>query len=203
MPSRRGLPLTAMVAEPMVPLTDPAAHDEFLEGLARSVEVARRLGAPVLIAQTGDDLDGRSRAKQYAAIVAVLGRAAKVLEGAGVTLAIEPLNSRIDHPGYYLVSTAEGLDIIDEVGRPEIRILYDIYHSAVMDEPVSVLEGRVDRVAHLHLADHPGRGEPGSGALDIAGRLRWIRQAGYDGYLGLEYRPTRPTAATLRFADGV
>lgn len=192
-----GLPLSAMVAEPMVPLTDPASHDTFLQGLASSVEVARSFGTPTLIAQTGDDLEDRSRSEQRDAIVAVLRRAADLLEGSGVSLAIEPLNTRVDHPGYFLHSTVEGLDIIDAVGRREIRLLYDIYHAAVMEEPVHLLEGRIDRVAHLHLADHPGRGEPGSGALDITARLAWLSSEGFQGYLGLEYKPTGPTRATL------
>ena len=73
----------------------------------------------------------------------------------------------MDHVGYFLPSTKEGLDIIDEVGRPEIKILYDIYHYAVMgDDSSEVLAGRVDCVAHAHLADAPGRHKPGSGTLD-------------------------------------
>ena len=97
-----------------------------------------------------------------------------------MVLALEPLNDRVDHPGYYLTSTVEGLDIIDEVDRPEVRLLYDIYHSAMMGEHIEdVLEGRLDRVAHVHLADTQGRGEPGSGDMDwqsaarLAGRA-WL-----------------------------
>lgn len=193
-----GIALTGMVAEPMVPLTDPAQHDAFLEGLRRSVEVARRLGAPALIAQAGPDLPGRTRAEQREAIIACLGRAADVLAGSGVVLMLEPLNTRVDHKGYFLPSTAEGLDIVDAVGRPEIRLIYDIYHSAVMDEDTAeVLAGRLDRVAHVHLADAPGRHEPGTGTMDWRARLRWLEEAGYTGFIGLEYKPTRPTRETL------
>jgi hydroxypyruvate isomerase len=98
-----------------------------------------------------------------------------LLAGAGVTLALEPLNTRVDHAGYFLDSTTEGLDIVDEVGRTEIRLLYDLYHSMVMGEQSEqVLAGRVDRIAHIHLADHPGRGEPGSAGLDLAGGFRYL-----------------------------
>ena len=199
-----GLRLTGFVAEPMVPLTDPARHAEFLEGLKASVDMARRLKAPVLIAQTGDDLAGRSRAEQRAALTACLTRAADVLKGSGVVLAIEPLNTRIDHKGYYLASTTEGIDIIDDVGRPEIRIVYDIYHSAVMDEEIGeVLAGRVDRVAHAHLADAPGRHEPGSGSMDWQRRVEWLEANGYVGMIGLEYMPTRETVASLAKLRGL
>lgn len=193
-----GIAVTGMVAEPMVPLTDPAQHDAFLEGLRRSIETARTLGAPALIAQAGADLPGRSRAEQRAALVSCLARAADVLKGSGVVLMVEPLNTRVDHVGYFLPSTTEGLDIIDEVNRPEIRLVYDIYHSAVMDEEISeVLKGRLDRVAHVHLADAPGRHEPGSGTMDWQRRLKWLTDNGYRGLVGLEYMPTERTVKSL------
>lgn len=195
-----GLPLAGLLCEPIVPLTDPEAHERFLAGLEASLRVAQRLGTKVIIAQAGDELAGRSRTEQHAAIVRGLGRAAQLLEGTGVVLALEPLNDRVDHPGYYLTSTVEGLDIVDEVDRSEIRLLYDIYHSAVMGELTEdVLAGRVDRVVHVHLADMPGRGEPGSGGLDYEDRLDWLANAGYGGYIGLEYRPGGNSVDSLGF----
>lgn len=194
-----GLPLSSILCEPIAPLTDRAAHERFLEGVKVSLAAAKRLGAPVMIAQAGDEQAGISRAEQHASIVKVLKDAARLLEGSGVILALEPLNDRVDHPGYYLTSTEEGLDIIDEVGRPEIRLLYDIYHAAVMGETIEVLDGRLDRVVHVHLADAPGRGEPGSGAMDWSDRLDWLEQRGYAGFVGLEYKPTIGTVEGLLF----
>lgn len=194
-----GLPVTGFVAEPMVPLTDPRQHSAFLAGLEKSVAVAQRLGAPTLIVQAGADLPGRSRAEQRQALTTCLAAAAKILAGSGVVLAVEPLNTRVDHVGYFLPSTTEGLDIVDEVGRPEIKIVYDIYHSAVMDERIEdVLAGRLDRVAHVHLADAPGRHEPGTGTMDWRARLDWLQSNGYTGMVGLEYKPTQSTEASLR-----
>ncbi|RYE85231.1 MAG: hydroxypyruvate isomerase, partial [Hyphomicrobiales bacterium] len=175
-------------------------HDRIMNGVSASLEVAKRLGTKIMIVTTGDEQPGMSRAEQHASIVRALKGAAKVVEGSGVTLALEPLNDRVDHAGYYLTSTEEGLDIIDEVARPEIRLLYDIYHSAVMGEEIEkVLDGRLDRVVHVHLADAPGRGEPGSGAMDWADRLEWLEKQGYDGLVGLEYRPTIGTVEGLAF----
>lgn len=197
------LPLAGILCEPIVNLTDPATHETFLAGVGASVAAARRLGAKVIIAQSGNLLPQAPRAAQHAAIVAVLRRAAPRLYGTGVTLALEPLNDRVDHPGYYLTSTTEGLDIVDEVAQPEVRLLYDIYHAAMMDEPIEVLDGRIDRVAHVHLADLPGRNQPGSGRLDYAARLAWLRRMGYAGPVGLEYRPTGATVDSLKFRAGV
>jgi hydroxypyruvate isomerase len=193
-----GMGLASFVAEPMISLTDPANHAAFLEGLRRSVEMAQRLGAKTLIAQAGDDRAGISRAEQRAALTECLVKASEILRGSGVTLGLEPLNTRIDHVGYFLGSTVEGLDIIDVVSSPNVKIVYDIYHSAVMDERTErVLAGRVDRIAHVHVADHPGRNQPGTGVIDLREWLNWIFANGYDGYAGLEYRPIGGTSGQI------
>lgn len=193
-----GLPLTAFVSEPMLPLTDPACHAAYVEGLKASVEVACRFGAPVLIAQAGPDIADVPRDRQRAALIDGLSACADALKGSGVVLALEPLNTLVDHVGYFLPSTVEGLDIVDEVGRPEIRLLYDLYHSAVMGEDIAaVLADRLDRVVHCHLADLPGRHEPGSGRLDWQARVGWLEANGYTGFVGLEYQPTGGTAKSL------
>ncbi|EJC81014.1 hydroxypyruvate isomerase [Rhizobium leguminosarum bv. trifolii WSM2297] len=196
-----GLAVTSLVAEPMIALTDAGNRQAWLKGLAESVAAAKRLGAPVLIAQAGDDLPGVPRQEQRRALTETLKSGADILAGSGVRLGVEPLNIRIDHVGYFLDSTREGLDIVDDVARPEIGIVYDIYHSAVMDERTEeVLDGRLDRVFHVHVADHPGRNEPGSRGIDLAHRLGWIFANGYDGAVGLEYRPIRAGADAVRAA---
>jgi hydroxypyruvate isomerase len=180
----------------MIALTDKANHAAFLEGLKGSVEVAQRLGAKVLIAQAGNDLPGRSRDEQRQALTACLAASADVLKGSSVRLGVEPLNTLIDHKGYYLSSTSEALDIVDDVARPEIGIVYDLYHSLVMGEvPQNVLAGRVDRVIHVHVADHPGRNDPGTGNLDLKTPLASLFANGYAGRVGLEYRPLHGTTA--------
>lgn len=193
-----GLSLSGFVAEPMIALTDPANHAAFLEGLKRSVDVANRLGAKVLIAQAGNDLSGVPRADQRAALTACLAASADILKGSGVRLGVEPLNTLIDHKGYFLPSTSEALNIVDDVGRSEIGIVYDLYHSLVMGEvPQDVLAGRVDRVIHIHVADHPGRNDPGTGTLDLKTPLAWLFANGYTGRVGLEYRPVNGTTVGL------
>ncbi|MBB3612980.1 TIM barrel protein [Rhizobium sp. BK602] len=197
--AQTGMAISALVAEPMIALTNPANKEAWLDGLQASVKVARRLGAPVLIAQAGDEQPGFSRAEQRVALISALAAGADILEGSGVRLGLEPLNTLVDHAGYYLSSTTEGLDIVDAVGRPEIGIVYDIYHSAVMGERTEeVVAGRVDRIVHLHVADHPGRNEPGSGEIDLAARLNWLFAQGYEGRVGLEYRPKSGDAEAVR-----
>jgi hydroxypyruvate isomerase len=198
-----GMPLAGILCEPIANLTDPATHPAFLDGVRNSLAAAKRLGTRLLIGQSGNLLPGVSRAEQHAAIVACLKQAAEILEGSGVVIALEPLNDLVNHPGYFLTSTVEALDIIDEVGRPEIRLLYDIYHAAVMGEAVELTAGRVGSIAHVHLADTPGRHEPGSGVLDWQVRRDWLRNAGYGGLIGLEYRPSGTTLDSLKFLETV
>ena len=193
-----GLTVTGFVAEPMIPLTDPANKAAFIAGLADSLKVAKRLAAKTLIVQAGADLPFQSRGQQRDALILCLREAAGMLHGTGVRIGVEPLNTFIDHKGYFLPSTVEALDIIDEIARPEIAIVYDVYHSAVMGEKTEeVLIGRLDRVAHVHIADHPGRGAPGTGAIDLIDRLKWMFANGYTGLVGLEFKPIRPTSQSL------
>lgn len=194
-----GLELAAMVAEPMAELTREGEHDRFLHGLEQSRDVALRLGVPVLICQSGPLLPNVERARQRDALTTAMARSADVLAGSGVRLGLEPLNDRVDHPGYYLTSSDEAFAIVDAVNRPEIGLTYDLYHSMVMDEdPQAVAGGHLNRIFHVHLADHPGRNQPGTGRLDLRTHLDWLDRAGYDGWVGLEFRPTGTTADALR-----
>lgn len=193
------LPLAGILCEPMADITNPATHRLYLDGVRSSLVAAQRLGTGLMIALSGNVVAGASRASQHRAIADCLSQAADIVAGSGVILALEPLNDRVDHPGYFLASTTEGLDIIDEIGRPEIRLLYDIYHAGVMGEEIGLLEGRLDRVAHVHLADAPGRHQPGTGSMDWQARLAWLEAQGYRGFVGLEYMPVGATVASLEF----
>ena len=193
-----GVELSSFVVEPRRALVDPAQHDEFLQAVRESLDAAQRAGTGKLVVASGFLREGVSRAEHHAAAVDVLRRAADLAEKTPVTLVLEPLNTKVEHPGMYLDSTAEGLDMVAEVGSPHLRLLYDMYHSTVMDEdPADVLAGRFDLVAHVQVADVPGRHEPGSGTIDWPAHVQVLRDLGYSGAIGLEYKPTGPTLETL------
>ena len=195
-----GVRVTGFVSEPAARLVDPATHDEFVAGVRRSAEMASRLGAHGLIVVSGNTRPGVSRTEQRHAIASALGRAAPVAAEHGVCLLLEPLNSLIDHEGYFLDSTPAALGIVRDVGHPSVRLLYDLYHSTVMGEdPAMVLTGAGDLVGHVHLADVPGRHEPGTGGIDWPRQLAALRAAGYTGALGLEYMPLGETTSSLAF----
>ena len=195
-----GVELNSFVSEPEGRLVDPATHDSFLSGVADSSSVAESLGCHGLIVLAGDALPGTDRETQRAAVVDVLRRAAPLAAKHDVTLLLEPLNTRVDHVGYFLDSTREGLEIIEAVSAPNVRLLFDLYHSVVMGESAAdVLQGCMDLVGHIHLADAPGRHEPGTGGIDWPRTLDWLQATGYGGRVGLEYMPSAATSDSLVF----
>ncbi len=190
--------VTAFVSEPTGRLVDPSTHDAFLAGIEQSCGVAHRLNATNLIVVSGDACPGVDRSEQRKALVDALCRAAPIALQAGVGLLLEPLNTRIDHAGCFLDSTLEALEVIRNVDQPAVRLLYDIYHSIVMGEdPAQVVFGSGPLIGHVHVADVPGRHEPGTGRIDWLRQLKALRSAGYSGAIGLEYVPTKDTKSSL------
>ncbi len=195
-----GVTATCFVSEPAGRLVDPATHTEFLIGVERSALLAARLHARNLIVVSGDTRPDVDRRRQLDAIVEALRRAAPIASKAGVGLLLEPLNTLVDHQGYFLHSTVDALHVIRSVDQPAVRLLYDMYHSIVMGEdPQQVLAGSGALVGHVHVADVPGRNEPGTGKIDWVRQLAALHDAGYLGPIGLEYRPSRNTPSSLEF----
>jgi hydroxypyruvate isomerase len=199
-----GVQLTSFVSQPEGRLVDPATHDDFLQGVAESAEVAASFGCRGLIVLAGDALDGTPRSSQRDALADALRRAAPIAAEHDVTLLLEPLNTRVDHAGYFLDATPEALDVVQDVGAPNVRLLYDLYHSFVMGEvPAAVVGDRADLIGHVHVADVPGRHEPGTGTVDWGQAIAWLRASGYDGRIGLEYMPSRSTVESLSYLQGI
>ena len=184
-------------------LTDPSCCSLWLEGLRASCEAAEKLGVKRLISQVGPDT-GASREEQHASIVDGLRAGTEILAAHGVTVMIEPLNTYVDHKGYYLWSSTEAFSIVREVAHPNVKMVYDIYHQQVMEGNIlpNVL-GNLDCIAHLHGAGHPGRNELQYGENDYRVILSAIDRAGYTGAMGLEYRPRLDTIESLREAKRI
>jgi hydroxypyruvate isomerase len=172
-------------------LTDPEAVDDAVETIRESIATAAEHDVPTLIVTTGQDQDGFDRATQRENIVKVLSGVAPNAEDAGVTLVVEPLNTTVDHPGYFLETSAEGFEIVDAVDSPSVKLLYDIYHQQITEgNVIQTITENIDRIGHFHIADVPGRHEPGTGELDYETILETIDETEYDGYVGCEFSPT-------------
>lgn len=184
-----GLTIAACCTK-FISLTDPALRADYIEGLRESIVAAKRLGCEILISQVGDFRVGVSADEQHQSLVDGLKEAAPLLEEAGVTLVIEPLNELVDHAGYFLVRSEEAFDIIDEVGSDRVRVVFDIYHQQISEgNLISNIAANIDKIAHFHAAGNPGRHELQIGEINYPQVFGAIESSGYDGYIGLEYWP--------------
>jgi hydroxypyruvate isomerase len=138
---------------------------------------------------------------QHGIVVDALKAGADIAAERGVTILLENLNTRVEHPGTLFDTTAECLAAVRAVGSPGLALLYDAYHSLQMGEtPEHELAGAIDAVSHVQIADLPDRSEPGTGTVDWATRLRALRDLGYTGPFGLEYVPTMESGASPPFS---
>lgn len=175
----------------------PDRVDEFRAGVARAVEYATALGAPQLNCLAGKAPAGVDDAVLRATFVDNLRFAAAELGRAGLKLLIEPINTH-DIPGFWLNRTAQALAVLDEVGADNAFVQYDIYHAQRTEgEIAATIEKHLARIAHIQLADNPGRHEPGTGELNWAFLFAHLDRVGYRGHVGCEYRPATTTEAGL------
>lgn len=192
-----GMRLTGICVDPRRSIVDPAEREEMVTAVRETIAATAKLGKPNLIVASGFRVEGLSEEEHFANAVTALRAAADAAEEAGVMLLLEPLNTRL-FPAMYLVSTTLGLDLIEAVNSPNLRLLYDVWHSAVMGENMAeVLAGRIQLVAHVQVADMQDRNEPGTGSLDWAAVMQTLQDLGYSGAIGLEYFPTLPMDQSL------
>lgn len=169
-------------------------EDEFRDNVEVVVQIGERLGTTAFNALYGNRIEGADPAEQDALAVENLAIAAKAVARIGGIVLLEPVSGT---PSYPLKTAAEAVAVIERVraehGVDNIRLLADFYHLAVNGDDVdAVIAAHGAEFGHIQIADAPGRGEPGTGELPLA---RWIddaQAAGYDGYIGLEYKATQP-----------
>jgi hydroxypyruvate isomerase len=181
-----------------ISLTDPARREAYLEGLRESIGAAKKMGVKILISQVGEDT-GAVRAFQHRSAAQGLKAAVPLLEESGVTLVIEPLNGKIDHPGVFLESSDEGFELVDQAGSPMIKLLFDIYHQQITEGDLTRRMGaNIGKIGHLHAAGNPGRHELYTGELNYPWIFKTLEEAGYRGFAGIEYNSQGDALAGLR-----
>ena len=175
----------------------PERVDEFRAGVDKAIAYARALGCGQVNCLAGIAPAGADRAKLEETFVANLKFAAEQLGQAGIKLLIEPINTR-DIPGFFLTNTRQGLDILEKVGSGNLYLQYDIYHMQIMEGDLArTIEANLPRIAHIQLADNPGRHEPGTGEINYPFLYEFIDRIGYPGWIGAEYKPNAGTEAGL------
>lgn len=190
------------VRAPGCGLTNPAEREEFLNQVAMASETAKKIGAQRLVVLTGLDREGVSRAEQLDSCVAGLRAAAPVLAKAGMTAIVEPVNTRVTRPGYFLPSAREGFEMLRRVDSANVKLLFDIYHVQISDgDIIPQIRNNIAAIGHFHIGDHPGRMQPGTGEINYRNVFRVIyelQEAGqFEGYCGLEYHPNVSLPQTM------
>lgn len=193
-----GVECAAMCAS-FEPLTDPLRHETYTEETLKMLPIAEKLGIKVLISQVGRLIDGVERGRQHESIVKGLIKIAPFIEDKGICLCIEPLNTRVDHRGYYLESSDEAYQIAAEVNSPYVKVLFDIYHQQITEGDIlSHLLPHIRETGHIHIAGNPGRHEPHHmSEVNYKYVVTALRNAGYSGYAGLEYFPKGDADSSL------
>ncbi len=175
----------------------PQRVEEFRAGAQMAVDLAGRYSTPQLNCLVGKWLGGTPQDEQRQTLVENLRFAAGVAAEAGVLLLVEPLNT-IDTPGFLIATAQDGLDLIDEVGHPNLHLQFDVYHEQRMaGNLVATIREHRDRIAHIQIADSPARNQPGTGEINYRYVLDEIDAAGYDGYVSLEFVPAPDTTTAL------
>jgi hydroxypyruvate isomerase len=180
-------------------LTLPGREMEFLHGVREAIKLAGRLGTTRLNTLVGIPPAGVTNAEARATAIANLKMAAPLAREAGVTLLIEGINN-IDIPGYWAGTVAAAVGLVEAVDDPNVRLQLDQYHAGMAGEDaIQCLHAYLPLIVHVQIADVPGRHEPGTGSQPIEQFLDDLDRVGYDGYVGLEYRPLADTESGLEW----
>jgi hydroxypyruvate isomerase len=175
----------------------PGREAEFREGVARAIDYAKALNCRQVNCLVGIAPAGIDAGTLRRTVIENLRYAATQLKQAGIKLLIEPINT-YDIPGFYLNTTAQALDLIESVGADNLFVQYDVYHAQRTEgELAKTVERNLARIAHIQVADNPGRNEPGTGEINYPFLFKHLDRIGYDGWIGCEYKPAADTRAGL------
>ena len=181
-------------------IADPAAREAFLSDLNKMLITADKLECPAIIVLSGDRVPGLSHDQQHQSCIETLKRGADVATRRNVTLLLENIDPE-ENPRYYLTSVAEGFEIVRAVNHPRVKVLYDFYHEQIAEgNLIGKLEKNIDEVGLIHVADVPGRHEPGTGEINYSNIYRKLAELNYSRYVAMEFMPSGEPVATLRAA---
>lgn len=194
--AQRGMRMGVFVASmpkwaqsrPVLGGNDDAEREAFLADIRNAVDVAKRLNATQMTVVTGF-LDPRVPVDiQTARIIDVMRRAGDITAPHKLTMVMEPLNTRTNHPGVYMQTIAQGYAVARGVNSPAVKILADLYHEQIQSgNLIPALETCWPEIAYLQFGDNPGRKEPGTGEINYATIVRWLRTRSYAGVIGMEH----------------
>ena len=181
-----------------ISLVDEKERQAYCDGLSETIKFCCNNGIKTIISQVGNEIPGIPRQIQHNSLVYGLREASRMLQGSDIKQVVEQLNTIVDHKGYYLSRSEEAAQVIKEVCSENVRMLFDIYHQQITEgNIIANLRHYAALVGHWHLADVPGRHEPGTGELNYENILKALAATGYKGNVGLEFFPSNPDHFTV------
>jgi hydroxypyruvate isomerase len=178
----------------------PGREQEFRDGVETALVYARATRCRILHAMAGVLPAGLDRAQAERTYLANLRHAADRLAAEGITLVIEPINTR-DIPGYFLNTTSQAKSVIERIGHPNIKLQLDLYHVQIMEGDLAHrVRALAGQYPHIQIAGNPGRHEPDIGEINYPFLFDLLDEIGYSGWIGCEYRPREETKAGLGWA---
>ena len=180
--------------------SNPADTALFMTQLAAQVDAAKRLGCPQIILLSGKRVDGLTPEAQQRTSIDNLKRAADLVSKENIQIVIEPIDA-LENPTIYLTTVAQGFEIVRQVGSQNVKVLYDFYHEQRgFGNLIEKLENNIDWVGLVHIADVPGRHEPGSGEIDYRNIYRKLAELKYNKFIAMEFYPTGDPVDALKKA---
>ena len=186
-------------------MVDAGDRAVYIEGVKRSAEAAGRLGAKALFLMSDILREDRSVLEADKPLApeeklenarAVLEELAPIGRDAGICFLIEPLNTLVDHRGYSLCKSAPAFRLVKELHSPNVKVLYDAYHMQIMEgNIIDAIRAHIEEIGYFHMADVPGRCEPGTGEMNYRNILKALESAGYKGTVGFEFSPSQGDSA--------
>lgn len=204
---KAGIGVSGFNGDAELSLIDPEQREAYLAFLRRSVEAAKKVGArSVTIHSNGLGEGGLvisaypelSDTVKLCAMYGTLLECAKIAEESGVSMNLEPLNVTTDHVGNFLQTTRMAAEMTRLIGSPRLKVLYDAYHMQLNEGSLcDTIRAYGDQFGHIHVADAPGRHEPGTGEINYARVFACLEETGYQGLVGFELIPETTTAKAV------
>lgn len=159
----------------------------FIKSFRETAEACVLLGVPNVIATVGNERSDITREEQFCICVETLREISRIAGDYGLTVILEPLNILVDHKGHFLYRSKDAFDMVRAVDSPAFKVLFDIYHQQITEgNLIRNITENIELIGHFHIADNPGRKQPGTGEINYPKIFEAISETGYDGWLAFE-----------------
>jgi len=194
-------------------LIDPSHSDKYISFIKESIEAAKYLNCNFLVIHSNaldsnglviNDYRHLSYCKKIGTALNVLKELVSIVERENITLVLEALNTKVDHVGNFLCTTKDSAELVELVNSQNIKILYDVYHMQIMEgDIITTLQNYIDKIAYIHIADVPGRHEPGTGEINYKNVIKALETLNFEGVVGLELFPLETSYEAIKAVQNI